>query len=115
VLLIDTSATQSGVYRTQSQDVLKGLGSNLGPNDSVQLGALHTRPAPLTPACVAPGSDEMKAALAKLSKRAPLGATDMSKAMDFLATAYKPESKAARAAVYLGDGMNKASFLAGDK
>src|SRR5438045_2683760 len=106
VVLIDTSATQSGQYRTQSQQVLAALLSSLGENDRVQLVAVDTRPVPLTTEFVAPDSAEMKAALAKLSKRAPLGATDMSKALDYVATAFPAESKAARTAVYLGDGMN---------
>src|SRR5215207_7714483 len=37
VVLIDTSATQSGVYRTQSHEVLAALLSSLGENDRVQL------------------------------------------------------------------------------
>ena len=115
VVLIDTSATQSGQYRTQSLDVLAALVKSLGENDRVQLAAIDIRPIPLTSGFVPPGSEEMKAALAKLSKRAPLGATDMSKALDYIGSAFPAESKAARAAVYLGDGMNKASYLAGDK
>src|SRR3954469_19776174 len=37
VVLIDTSATQSGAYRTQSHEVLKAMLASLGENDRVQL------------------------------------------------------------------------------
>src|SRR5829696_4893714 len=66
VVLIDTSATQSGQYRTQSQEVLAALLSSLGENDRVELVAVDTRPVPLTTGFVAPNSAEMKAAVAKL-------------------------------------------------
>jgi len=95
VVLIDTSATQSGAYRTQSLETLGALVAALGENDRIQLVAVDTRPVPMTSGFVAPNSPEMKAAVAKLSKRAPLGATDMSKALDYIASAYSPESKAA--------------------
>src|SRR5437868_2378019 len=54
VVLIDTSATQSGAYRTQSLDVLASLLSSLGKGDRVQLVAVDTRPVPLTAGFLAP-------------------------------------------------------------
>jgi hypothetical protein len=113
IVLIDTSASQSGAYRTQSLEVLAAFLKSLGRDDRVQLVAVDTRPVPLSAGFLAPDSPQMQAALAKLSRRAPLGATDLAKALEFVATAYPAESKGARSMVYLGDGMNKASYLAG--
>jgi hypothetical protein len=115
IVLIDTSASQSGAYRTQSLEILSSLIRALGDNDRVQLVAVDTRPVPLTTGFHAPQSEELQAAFVKLQRRAPLGATDMSKALDFVATAFPGECQSARAAVYLGDGMNKASYLAGER
>jgi hypothetical protein len=113
VVMVDTSATQSGAYRQQSLAVLHSLLESLSEKDRVRLVAVDTRPVPLTSDFVATDSEEMHKALATLQRRAPLGATDLQAALTFAAEAFSDNSPAARSVVYVGDGMNKASFLSG--
>src|SRR5690606_18846464 len=66
---------------------------------------------PMTQTFVAPDSPELKAALAKLKKRTPLGSTDMAAGLSAVVSSYADPSPASRAAVYIGDGMSKANLL----
>ena len=78
VILFDTSASQTSVYRDKAlarrcRRYLAGLRRG----DRVQLMAVDLEAVPLTDGFVAPQSDEMEQAVAALKRRAPLGATDM--------------------------------------
>ena len=81
VVLVDTSASQTGPFRQKSFAVLQSLLSGLGGNDRVQLFAVDLDPVALTTGFVAPNSADMKKALAALDARVPLGSTDMNLAL----------------------------------
>jgi len=78
--------------------------------------AFDVRTAPMTSDFTAPGSDAMKAALARLDARVPLGASDVEKALQ-AATAALAAAQGGRpkAVVYIGDGMSRANYLTLDK
>ncbi|MDX1964803.1 MAG: VWA domain-containing protein [Pirellulales bacterium] len=107
VVLFDTSASQSGVYRDKALAALEQLAAGLGKNDRVQLMALDLQAIPLTAGFIAPQSAEWKTATAKLRQRVPLGTTDMDTG---LSAAVKELSAAAGAKriIYIGDGANNA-------
>jgi len=110
VVLFDSSASQTGKFRTDGLTALDSLLKKLGPNDRVKLIAVDLGAISLTDAFISPRGDEIKAALAKLKQRSPLGSTDMEKAMSAAVAAGKDAQKP-KAVVYLGDGMSAANLL----
>src|SRR5687767_10441843 len=70
-VLMDTSASQSGIFREDALVALDSLLASLNRDDRVQLIAVDLKAAVLTKSPAAPGSAELKAARAKLAKRAP--------------------------------------------
>ena len=106
----NTSATETGQYRTQALEALKALLKNLGPQDRVQLMAVDVDAAPMTPRLVAVGSPELAAAVETLDRRAPLGTTNMEKALDAAAAGFAGGT-AARSVVFIGSGTSKLNVL----
>jgi hypothetical protein len=112
VILVDTSASQTGEFRARSFDALRGALAALGPNDRVQILACDLDAVALTPGLVAPGGPEVAAAIQKLGARVPLGSTDIDKALTRAADLLVAEGRDLRAVAYIGDGMSKANMLA---
>jgi Mg-chelatase subunit ChlD len=110
-VLFDTSASQTGPYRTDAIAALKSLLASLAPTDRVKLTAVDLRPVALTQGLVAPTGPEMKAALERLNQREPLGSTDMGAALRAAADTFANATDRPHAAIYVGDGMSKANFL----
>src|SRR5262245_59106348 len=109
VVLLDTSASQAGVFRDDGLAALNSLLAGLGPNDRVHLMAVDVNAVPMNEGFARAGSPEMQAALAKLGQRVPLGATDLDAGLR-AAAASLAGSKAAKTVIYLGDGMSKANL-----
>ena len=112
VVLFDTSATQIDEYRTRGLAALSALLGGLAPTDRVQLLAVDVNAIPMTPGFVAAGSAEISAAVAKLQRRVPLGASDMDEALSAAAAAFNGVPVNPRAAVYIGKGTSMANVLA---
>ena len=112
VVLFDTSASQTGVYREKSLRALDALLASLTPNDRVHLVAVDVNAIPLTPGFVSAGSADMRQALVQLNGRVPLGSTDMGAAMRAAIQSYRAPAAGARAVVYMGDGMSVGDQLA---
>ena len=112
VVLFDTSASQAGLFR---EDGLTALREMLGrvwvQPIRVQLVAVDLDAAPLTETFVAPASPEMTAALDKLNRRLPLGATDLEKALDRAVHSLAAGPKENRAVVYFGQGRSPANIF----
>lgn len=106
VILIDTSASQTGVYRDKSLAILDAMLATLSPNDRVQLLAVDVNAVPLMQGFAAPNSQAVRAAISQLQKRVPLGSTDMGAAAEAAANAWTGAGRTPRAAVYIGDGMS---------
>ncbi|NUQ65932.1 MAG: VWA domain-containing protein, partial [Pirellulales bacterium] len=111
VVLIDTSASQTGEFRSRAISALNGLLAKLAPQDRVHLIAADIYAVGMTQGFAAPNSPEMAAALQKLDARVPLGATDMDKALTTAAGSFRGDSANPRALVYIGDGMSSANLL----
>src|SRR5262245_43858917 len=108
VILVDTSASQAGRYRDGALAALDSLLANLRPDDRVMLMAVDSKAVPMNAGFVAAGSPEMKAGLAKLQGRAPLGATDLEAGLRSAANQFAAPGTS-RTVVYVGDAMSKAS------
>ncbi|MBD3676042.1 MAG: hypothetical protein HUJ26_21240, partial [Planctomycetaceae bacterium] len=109
VILVDTSASQVGAHRVQAHAVVKELMSRLPEGHQVALLAIDVEAVPLTESFVTANSDEMAIALKKLSRRAPLGATDLGAGLASivdLCDGQQPTS-----VLYVGDGMSAAQLL----
>ncbi|MEX2560955.1 MAG: VWA domain-containing protein, partial [Pirellulales bacterium] len=113
VILFDTSASQTGVYRSDALKALEVLLAGLGPNDRAALLAVDLKAVALTGSMVAPNSEAMQQALSDLRRRVPLGSTDMATALSAVVESFGDEASArGRSAVYIGDGMSTANLIA---
>ena len=109
IILVDTSASQTGTYRLQTLQAVRDLLAALPAGHSVQLLSADSRIQLLTQGFVAPHSTEATHAVNRLSKLTPIGATD-------LAAAIREAAKAAGQPVsiaYIGDGMSAGDLLSG--
>ncbi len=105
VILVDTSASQTGDYRDKSLAALQAALKDLSPQDRVKLVAFDMDAVPLTQGFVAPQSAEMKSAVTALQQRTPLGSCDLEKALEATVKSYTG-GNTPRAAVYIGDGSS---------
>lgn len=114
VILFDTSASQTGVYRETSLAALEAFVAKLGPKDRVQLFAADLEARPITKSFVAAGSAEMKAAVESLRNEPPLGSTDMENVLRTVAAKFDKDRPEGRALIYIGDGVSSANLLGTD-
>ena len=109
IVLVDTSASQTGKFRDNSLQVLNSLASVLPQDHQVLVAAVDSTFEALSKDFVAPGSAEFAAAIQKLSERTPMGATDLAASLKkavALADAELPASL-----LYIGDGVSSANLL----
>ena len=111
VLLVNTSAGQSGVYREREMAAINAVLAGLDPQDRVRLMAYDLKAVPLMKGFAAPTSDEVKQGLAALQRRVPLGTSDLASALDAAVRSYEPGSAQSRAVAYIGDGLSRASLI----
>src|SRR5262249_6963125 len=88
VILVDTSASQTGAHREQALAALEGLLQGLRPADTVRLFAVDTQTRALMDSFAAPQSAPVQTALKKLHDRVPLGATDLGAALETARSAF---------------------------
>ncbi|MBN1853147.1 MAG: hypothetical protein JW829_10505, partial [Pirellulales bacterium] len=115
VVLFDTSASQTSLYRDSAIAALDGLLAGLSPSDRVKLIAVDLTASALSDQFIAPKGDAIQAARTKLLARPPLGSTDMETALQTAANAWDEASDTARAVVYIGDGVSMINLLNGQK
>lgn len=111
VVMVDTSASQAGIYRTDAIATAKALMASLPEDCRVQLFAGDLMAVPMTASFVSPQGSDISEAFAKLERRAPLGATDMASLINDAVSAFTKSSKLNRSIVYIGDGSSRANFL----
>lgn len=111
VVLFDTSASQIGLYRQDSRVCLRRLLEGLRDVDRVQLFALDLKPVPLNDALVAPKDEAIAEALEKLTRRTPLGSTDIPAGILAALKSLDNERVAGRSIIYIGDGVSRANFI----
>ena len=103
VVLVDTSASQSGEFRARSLEAVRTILAAAAPGDVFSVAAVDVTCTPLTASFHAAGADEIATGLSRLEARTPLGSTDfvsgLAAAADRLAARSEP-----RFIVYVGDG-----------
>ena len=109
IVLVDTSASQAGDFRSRSIAMAGAVCRSLPAGDRVQLLAADVTTSSLTDGFVAIGSRQLQAGFDKLEERVPLGSTNMELA---LRTALQSFSgKRARSVLYIGDGFSTAQLI----
>jgi hypothetical protein len=111
VVLFDTSASQTGAFRSKAIDTLKQFFANLKTRTEVKLFAVDLAAVPLTDKFVAADSEVIGKAMETLKRLAPLGATDVVAAFETAAQSFDVKSNKERSVVYIGDGQSGAHFV----
>nr|ABX10569.1 hypothetical secreted protein [uncultured planctomycete 5H12] len=111
VIFVDTSASQTGVFKKDSIATLKHLMTGLTRDDRVKLVAMDIDPVDLTNGFVRVDSPEIANALAKLENRVALGSTDIGAMVDSTVNQFTNDSKRNRNVIYIGDGVSRDGFL----
>ena len=112
VILVDTSASQTGSHRVQALAVLDDVLASLGSSDRVQLFAVDVQATALTDEWSLAGSETIRQAVTRLRRRAPLGATRLVPALDAATRALA--GKRPGSVLYIGDGMSSAELVNAD-
>ncbi len=110
VLLVDTSATQTGAVRIESLEVLDELAASLPASSRVGLLACDVESVNLSDGLVATTDAKWETAVARLHKRIPLGTTDLGGALAAASKLFSDQA-AQRTIIYIGDGVNRANLL----
>jgi hypothetical protein len=105
VVVVDTSASQSGQYRSDSIAALQSVIGKLRSGDRVRLFAADVRATDLSESFATAG--ETDDAIAKLKKRLPLGNTNLVSVIGSVRAALVAEPQNhSRSIVYIGDGSS---------
>jgi hypothetical protein len=115
VVLFSTAASHTGDYRAKSLATLQAMLLKLGASDRVKLVAFDLNATDLSEGFLAPRGPQIDAAVKTLTRRTPLGACDLEKALDAAANSYSGDNRPARAIVYIGDGSSRANPLTADQ
>lgn len=111
IVLFDTSASQTGEHRKQALAALDSFLKSVPAGDRVRLFGVDVDPKELTDGFV-PASETAKAHQ-RLARRAPLGATDLSKALNAALAAAQPGR--ATVITYIGDGCSPLHILSAEE
>jgi len=108
-IVVDTSASQVGEHRRHALAIVADLVAQLPQDHQIRLYAMDVQTESLTSDLSAPRSADITAALQKLKRRAPLGASNL---MSGLQTVLKdlPADQPA-SIIYIGDGQSTAEPL----
>ncbi|MFN5709507.1 MAG: VWA domain-containing protein, partial [Planctomycetota bacterium] len=112
VIYVDTSASQTGLYKRDSLELVQQLLQNLNAEDRVKVVAVDIDSVVLTPSFVAPGVTDLDAALKQLQDRVPLGSTDFVGMLENSKKLF--EDKVAgrnQSIIYIGDGLSRGGLL----
>lgn len=113
IVLVDTSASQNGGHRVQALATLDSFLANLADGSRFRLFAVDVAPEELTLGLTASKGASADRARARLARRAPLGATDLGRALQ---TALDVSNTAKKASVtYIGDGVSGLRLIPADR
>ncbi|MEZ6116372.1 MAG: hypothetical protein R3C28_07345 [Pirellulaceae bacterium] len=113
LVLMDTSASQVGAYRTDGTDALKSIMRSLGSEDRICVTAIDLDVVKLTDGFVS--AKNAVGALKKLSARTPLGSTDLVRGMQVASEVFSRDAQVARQVVYIGDGVSRADLFSSEQ
>ena len=104
IVLVDTSASQNGGHRVQALATLDSFLANLADGSRFRLFAVDVAPEELTQGLTETKGDAADRARTLLARRAPLGATDLGRALQTALASAKTAKNAS--VVYIGDGVS---------
>ena len=106
VVIVDTSASQAGEFRSDSADALRAIASKLRPTDRLKVFAGDVRASELSSGFKS-ADETLPTALRNLRRRLPLGNTNMVKVIDSVRASLvgQPQNRT-RSIVYIGDGTS---------
>ena len=111
VVMVDTSASQAGFFRDTAMATLQSCVDSLADTDRVQIVAVDLDARPMNDALVSPRDASVAAAIEKLRREAPLGATDLELGIASAAELLKDSDGRDSTIVYIGDGVSNANLV----
>src|SRR4051812_7223148 len=114
VIVFNTAASQAGPYRETALAAVEACIAKLHPQDRVQLLAADLEARPITEKFVAANSADMHAAIEKLHRESPLGATDIEHVLRAASARFDKERPEGRVLLYIGDGRSPANLIGTD-
>lgn len=111
VVYVDTSASQTGLFKEDSIKALQKVLDNLTAGDRVKVMAVDLDPIPLTDGFVRADSQSIRDAIGALQKRVPLGSTDMKTMLKSAASEFDASADSNRNVLYIGDGISRAGLM----
>ena len=111
IVFVDTSASQTGVYKQDSITVLQSFLSSLNSSDRVKVFAVDLDPVALNQEFTSPDSAEVLSTIDNLKERVALGSTDVIKMLKTAADGFEPADDRNRNVVYIGDGVSRAGLV----
>ncbi len=115
VIIIDTSATQTGPVRLESLEVLDELAASLPLNVKASLLACDVETVELTAGLVSATDAKWETAVARLKKRVPLGNTNLALAFRTALRQFSKSDAVQRTIVYIGDGVHRNHLLSSNE
>lgn len=112
-ILVDTSASQTGLVRRESLEVLDSLLATLPEDARVALLACDVEAVDLSGGLQQLGSSELEHAVEALRRRVPLGTTDIGGAL--AAAANQISSEHGGSIIYVGDGIGRLRILSNEQ
>ena len=109
VVIVDTSASQTGKFRDGSLQVLRSLASAFPQDHEILVAAVDSTFEQLTTGFVAPNSVAYGDAVQKLSDRTPMGATDLASSLKQAVSLVDADAPASL--LYIGDGITPSTPL----
>jgi hypothetical protein len=103
LILVDTSASQTGRFRALGLEAVTALLAQARPEDRFLPAAIDVSFAPLGEGFAAPASPELRRAVLALDARTPLGSTDLIAGLESAVASFADGDRH-RAIVYVGDG-----------
>ena len=114
LVLVDTSASQTGRFRSDSLEAVETIVANLQSGERVHVAAIDLQVVPMTKGFVGAADAQLKSAIASLKKRTPLGATDMVAGIQSAIDLFEDNGHV-RSIIYIGDGMSRANLISQDE
>ena len=114
MIVFNTAASQTGPYRETALAAVEACIAKLHPQDRVQLLAADLEARPITEKFLAANSAELRAAVEKLHRESPLGATDIDNVLRAAAARFDKERPEGRVLLYIGDGRSPANLVGTD-
>ncbi|WP_425401093.1 VWA domain-containing protein [Aeoliella sp.] len=114
VVLVDTSASQSGFYRDTAIAALEKCIAGLNQADRVQVVAVDLDARAMNDSLAGKDDASISEAVEKIRREPPLGSTDMELALNSAAKLFDGDSNRPRTIVYIGDGMSPANLMQAD-